>query len=452
MPLTLSYRFYSFLVRVNMEPKCNFLVDPDVSLKCCICLEVARDPKQEEGCGKLFCTCCIKEWNEESCPTCRTDNAKYFSDKRSEEIQFWLVAVCMHIPINIVVAVFLLFSFAGKREIQALKVQCSNVENGCSWEGTLETLEKHIENCEFEYVVCPNSCCAEESEEENDDAHFLRKDLNEHLLKKCPERQYKCLDCGTEDAYSVITGPHEDTCEKKIIVCPTENCGLILERGQVSLHLDETCRFKEVCCKYEDVGCEVKLMRKDIVPHEEDIKFHFPIAMGKISELNEIVSIKSQLEKSAFSCPECRVTFKLVNYSSKVSRRFQFKPFYTSSCGYKMCLFSNGSSEGYLSFYLKILKGPYDSRLEWPLEATFVVELLNQRNDDNHHCNSVTFDGKSGHCQAGGGGYGYQQYIKLSDLKEVGDTQYLKDDAVYFRVTSCVRSYKPWLVHTHVNE
>ena len=54
--------------------------EPDDDLKCCICLEVARDPKQEEGCVKLFCSGCIEEWEEDSCPT----DPQYFKDKRSE--------------------------------------------------------------------------------------------------------------------------------------------------------------------------------------------------------------------------------------------------------------------------------------------------------------------------------------------------------------------------------
>ena len=58
--------------------------EPDDTLKCSICLEVARDPKQEEGCGKLFCSGCIEEWEEDSCPTCRVTEPRYFKDKKSE--------------------------------------------------------------------------------------------------------------------------------------------------------------------------------------------------------------------------------------------------------------------------------------------------------------------------------------------------------------------------------
>ena len=59
MASTLSY---SFLKRRRVTFDYKFITEPDDTLKCCICLEVARGPKQEEGHGKLFCSDCIQEW------------------------------------------------------------------------------------------------------------------------------------------------------------------------------------------------------------------------------------------------------------------------------------------------------------------------------------------------------------------------------------------------------
>ncbi len=63
---------------------CRFVSEPESSLKCSICYEVAIEAKQEEECGKLFCNECIESWKEKSCPTCRTSTPKYFNDKKSE--------------------------------------------------------------------------------------------------------------------------------------------------------------------------------------------------------------------------------------------------------------------------------------------------------------------------------------------------------------------------------
>ena len=67
----------------------SFVSEPDDNLKCCICLEVATDPKQEEECGKLFCNDCLEEYELKtkgslSCPHCRTQVPRYFNDKKSE--------------------------------------------------------------------------------------------------------------------------------------------------------------------------------------------------------------------------------------------------------------------------------------------------------------------------------------------------------------------------------
>ena len=69
--------------KAKMAFQYKFLSAPDDVLKCSICLEVARYPKQEEECGKLLCRECIRQW-EQSCPCCRTDEPRYFKDKKSE--------------------------------------------------------------------------------------------------------------------------------------------------------------------------------------------------------------------------------------------------------------------------------------------------------------------------------------------------------------------------------
>ena len=70
-----------------MASKCfqyKFLSEPRDSLRCCICLEVASEPRQEEICGKLFCRECIEKNGGGPCPTCRAVQPKFFNDKRSE--------------------------------------------------------------------------------------------------------------------------------------------------------------------------------------------------------------------------------------------------------------------------------------------------------------------------------------------------------------------------------
>ena len=69
----------------------QFVEEPD-SLKCLICLLVARDPQQHGGCGKLFCQSCIAAYQtqRDDCPHCRqpfsSDSGRtmLFNDFKSE--------------------------------------------------------------------------------------------------------------------------------------------------------------------------------------------------------------------------------------------------------------------------------------------------------------------------------------------------------------------------------
>ena len=65
----------------------RFITEPDDSLKCSICIEVAKgQPMQHgaSGCGKLFCVKCIEKYGKKPCAMCRGEDPKYFEDVRSK--------------------------------------------------------------------------------------------------------------------------------------------------------------------------------------------------------------------------------------------------------------------------------------------------------------------------------------------------------------------------------
>ncbi len=173
--------------------------------------------------------------------------------------------------------------------------------------------------------------------------------------------------------------------------------------------------------------------------HEENLERHFTMAIDKIVELS--IFTLSDTDKKQRS-----ITFKLNGYSLKTGHHF-FQPFFTSPSGYKIRFFvypkGDGAGEGtHLSVFWEVLHGPYDDMLEWPFKVTFTVELLNQLADRDHYERSIEFDGSNDHCRAGGNGYGFIRFIELSKLSHnVRDNiQYLKDDSLYFRVTTSVPS------------
>ena len=63
----------------------KFVSEPDDSLKCLICLSVARDPWQHGKCGRLFCEVCISKYGKNKpCPNCRMEQPLYLEDTRSK--------------------------------------------------------------------------------------------------------------------------------------------------------------------------------------------------------------------------------------------------------------------------------------------------------------------------------------------------------------------------------
>jgi len=64
---------------------CYFLSKPDDTLRCMICLGVAREPYQHAVCGKLFCKECIESLlTDDCCPNCRRAGAPFYPDIKSE--------------------------------------------------------------------------------------------------------------------------------------------------------------------------------------------------------------------------------------------------------------------------------------------------------------------------------------------------------------------------------
>ena len=71
---------------------CNFLSEPADILKCLICLSVARDPRQHEECGKLFCSECIEKYGtDKPCPNCKQTGTQFYKDNRGRLVSDNLV-------------------------------------------------------------------------------------------------------------------------------------------------------------------------------------------------------------------------------------------------------------------------------------------------------------------------------------------------------------------------
>ena len=322
-------------------------------------------------------------------------------------------------------------------------MRCVSMERGCQWTGTIDTLDKHIDTCQFALVPCPNKC---EDDKGAGQLHLMRRDLDDHFKTKCPKRNYECQHCGEKGTYASITEDHDKVCDKKIVPCPNKGsgCPLSMERGKTKQHVRSVCDYTEVACAYESLGCAVRMLRKDAEKHKREARErHMDLALDTVSSREEQHKTLSEGEA---------MVFKLPGYASKKEKNENFysPPFYTSSGGYRMHIRvdANGRGRTHVSVFTELLEGGYDDQLHWPFLGTVTYELLNQLADDKHHSRVVTFDASDdmqvGSCK------GYPKFLPHSSLSHdpATNTQYLLDDTLYFRVSVKVANHKPWLVCT----
>jgi len=123
-------------------------------------------------------------------------------------------------------------------------------------------------------------------------------------------------------------------------------------------------------------------------------------------------------------------------------------PFYSHSRGYKMCLYiyfaGVGPGKGtHLSITVRLIKGPHDDELTWPMKGKFDVKLLNQISDWEHHSKIMNYDevdddatDRVVDCDKAGSGCGFYQFISNEDLYKVTPTcQYVKNDSIFFQIS-----------------
>ena len=372
--------------------------------------------------------------------------------------------------------------------------------------GELGSLEEHLTStCDYNSLPCPNSC----------QFQIIRKHLKHHLQYECLKRQYSCRNCGVKGTFDKITTEHLRQCPNALVKCPKTGCMYVCKRSDCKLH---KCLHDQVLCKYSDIGCRERRLRKDMEAHEQDSVHHLHLTtemaiqlqqeMAVLKEENEILAVETREEGEAiegndeaigtlcqhseqnteelrfagsrieqlqresaevkqkiaslqsFTTNQRKVTFRLFPYSAhkETDTQFNSDPFYLSIYGYKFNIqvYANGgrSARGtHVSVYASLLKGDNDNSLTWPFTGTFVIELLNQLEDKNHHVLHIKFPAGSQSNKRVVGkkqthpGYGYHEFIAHSNLayKSNKNTQYLKYDMLIFRVSVEVPGFKPWL-------
>ncbi len=327
-------------------------------------------------------------------------------------------------------------------------MNCHNADKNCRWMGTLGTIEEHLALCEFTLIPCPRLC--RDASDLRQVKRIMNRDLDEHLANECPNRDFECVRCGKKGTYVSIVQEHDKICDRKMIPCPNSECANLVVRLNLKRHL-ESCDYSEVHCKYQRVGCDRVTKRKEMLLHEQDDKLHLCLALNTAAQLQgkeaeeKIVKLDNKIH-TQFTFKMAR--FKKMRDSSEI---FISPSFYSSTRGYHVTIRVDANGCGlekatHISIFALIGKGKYDAELKWPFEGTFNFMLLNQLEDANHFVYSTCVNGENGVC-AGHRGWGSKSFIPYSELcrNSVKNTQYLKDDTLYFRVSVEVNNRKPWL-------
>ena len=437
---------------------CEFVERPPKAFQCdCpICLLVLREPHQITCCGYSFCETCVKrvQAGNKCCPTCDAIDYTVFPDKRL------------------------------KRSLNDFRVYCSNKEEGCEWVGELGELDRHLNlqppsekrfvGCLFSEVDC--SFCSHP---------FQRRYVQTHQSEDCPSRPYTCQHCNEYSAdFEDVTTKHWPLCAFFPLSCPN-SCGMVLQRRELENHVEKDCLLTPIDCDFSLVGCKARLARKDMPSHvSRDLSAHMsllqmyvaahpgdtvilmPLLVGSMQKLvvdneslrNENSVLKKSVRAHQHSLEKLTHTgtlpfsFTMPDFAQhKLDDDEWFSPpFYTHTHGYKMCLrvFANGYGvKGRcVSVFNFLMQGEYDDELEWPYAGTIDIHLVNQLQDQNHHKASLRFEyaddfiglkrvtGLHRAERACGGRHEFIIHTAL-DLSHEQNTQYLKDNELYFTIT-----------------
>lgn len=211
---------------------------------------------------------------------------------------------------------------------------------------------------------------------------------------------------------------------------------------------------------YTDIG-QRSMFNLTIPPFLKDISWE----KGKeaFQEVMGINDLELQLHALAAKTTNGEFTWRIPNVS-KYMKRAQSQnlvsiyspPFYTDATGYKLSLrvYPNGDGSGknsHLSVFLTVMRGEYDPLLQWPIDKTITLTLLDQNPDHtkrkNHTLSFIT-DPKSSSYQRPvtwmNISSGAPEFIPLYALQHenTGRPQYVLDDTMYIRVT--VRNRLPF--------
>ncbi|CAF1493960.1 unnamed protein product [Adineta steineri] len=399
--------------------------------RCTACNSYLRFPVQFEDCGHYICSSCLPDIMRVAprCPTCQqpVSRDKIVNDKTLQ------------------------------KEIQSLDVYCFSKEKGCTWEGTLKDYTVHTETCGFVMIDCPNEC----------GVRFEKRFLTKHQTEDCPKRKVACEFCKTSVVFEDEI-PHLNICTEFKIPCPNQCSDQEFSRGQIQSHLDNECPKQELSCPFNECGCDYRGQRIDIAKHmKESPGVHLNVAgrtitiqkkllqafEERISEQKKWIELLAGKVNALEKTYGAQYIWKIDHYQERLEEARTNKkttlfspPFLTSRHGYRLalsiCLCGDGRAKGkYVSLFICLCRGDYDSLLSWPFSHRVTFTLIDQCEDVNNR-RPIIYTVKPNICKENkpflgrpvtdrNPSFGAQ---KFTDLDAMATLEYIKDDTIYIKV------------------
>ena len=408
-----------------MATQYYFITEPPKSRFCPICFELLTEPYQIVKCGHHVCQQCHTQLltnGKKECPVCREPDAL-----SSAHLDKFL-----------------------QREINDLKVRCQLHKEGCEWTGEVRDLQSHLDpdkrKCGYIVLPCFFGC----------GERIQSSAMRDHMMRYCVKRKMSCQYCSYCSLCEIVTAKHLPICLQVPVSCPNNCKKEGLKREQLQAHIDE-CPLQVISCPFTSAGCTVKLPRNEMEKHEDSaMRQHLRLVMMKL-HLNQATSTPPAATVSPpFLYNQAPTEIIISDFSKKkeAGEMCISSQFYTQNRGYKFRLkvHLNGNGEdggSHLSVYGRLMRGEYDDELEWPFEGDIRVELLNWREDKNHHSGIIGFNRFiDPNCivisrvtdQDNRESIGKPKFISHADLVSTTITEYLCEDYLKLRVSVAVYS------------
>ena len=233
--LALLKRVNSDLAELNVQ----FLepMPKEVQFECSICLGILQEPCLVDCCGYRFCSKCILKVTAayKPCPLCNQLRFKKLPDKHLQRL------------------------------LNDRKVFCLLKDEGCTWVGEMSKIEQHLQlkaseescySCLFVPVHCTHC-----------NRLFIRKNLHIHM-STCNMKKVMCKYCEMSCLMKDMV-QHHTTCPLFPVQCQNGCSTDLFKREDLAIHLESDCPLERIHCKYQYAGCEVYLLRKEMIDHLE---------------------------------------------------------------------------------------------------------------------------------------------------------------------------------------